>query len=404
MLSLPAIKNAHPLLKTIYSLRAWLWNLRMKVPARYAVHAIVLVVAIAVAYQNITSTSLAFAFKSSDRLSRYFDVRTGDNELITEGLESLPKAVGGNYLQAGIDLPNLALATGDLETLNLITADHDIAVTDTTALSKPSMVLTTIAERPREEVLSYTVQSGDTVSTIAENFGLQPRTILWANGLSDSSIIKPGAQIKILPLDGVTHKVADGDTLQAIAKKYQASLDKIVSFNTLSNENAIKEGQELIIPGGVRPAAPRPKSSGVKLAASNGSSFAPVSESSGDTSSTGSFGWPIGCRTVTQYFGWHTGIDVACPFGTELFAADGGTVVFAGWNGGYGNSVVVDHGNGFQTRYAHIKEGGIAVRNGQAVSRGQVVGYEGSTGWSTGPHIHFEIMKNGSFQNPLNYL
>lgn len=377
----------------------------MRVPARYAVHAVLLVVASAVAYQNVTSTSLEAAFKSSDRLARFFDF--SNEEEITEGLETLPKSTGGNgYLQAGIELPSLALAAEELEAGGLISNERDLSLTDSDALAKPSISLTTIAERPREEIIKYTVQPGDTISTIAEEFGLTTATVLAENNLGDTSVIKPDAQISILPVDGITHIVKDGDTLQAIAKKYQASLDKIVSFNKLPNAESIKEGQKLIVPGGRRPAPPAPKpstSSGVRIASNTGSGFGPQT-ASGDGQSTGSLQWPIGCRTITQYFGWHTGLDIACSFGTPLYAADGGTVQFAGWNGGYGYSVVVKHGGCLSTRYAHIKEGGIAVRVGQAVSQGQIVGYEGSTGFSTGPHIHFEVMCNGAFQNPLNYL
>ena len=375
----------------------------MRIPARYAVHAVLLVVAGAVAFQNVTNTSLEAAFKSSDRLARFFNFN--DESIITEGLETLPKATGGNgYLQAGIELPNLALATEELATSGLISTEQELPVTDTDALAKPSMSLTTIAERPREEIVKYSVQPGDTVSTIAEEFGLATATVLIENNLSVTSVIKPDVQLSILPVDGITHVVKEGDTLQAVAKKYQASLDKIVSFNKLPNAESIKEGQKLIVPGGRRPAPPKPKpSAGVRLASSSGGGFGPQS-GTGDGRSTGSLQWPIGCRTITQYFGWHTGIDIACSFGTPLYAADGGVVASAGWNGGYGYEVVVRHGGCLSTRYAHIKEGGIAVRVGQQVSQGQIVGYEGSTGWSTGPHIHFEVMCNGAVQNPLNYL
>ncbi|MFH0830969.1 MAG: M23 family metallopeptidase, partial [Parcubacteria group bacterium] len=272
------------------------------------------------------------------------------------------------------------------------------------ALADQSISLTKIAERPREGILMYTVQSGDTLSTIADEFGIDLRTLLWSNNLSATSTIKPGGQLKILPVSGVVHKVVDGDSLSSIAQKYQASQSKIESYNNLTSASAIKIGQELIIPGGIRPAAPKPApATGVQLA-SGSSGYGDISSASGDTGASGSFGWPSACNYISQFFGWHTGIDIACPFGTSVVAADGGTVISAGWEGGYGNCVVIDHGNGFKTRYAHLASGGIHVRNGQAVSRGQHIGDEGSTGWSTGPHLHFEIMLNGAFQNPLNYL
>ncbi|MFO0705205.1 MAG: M23 family metallopeptidase [Candidatus Andersenbacteria bacterium] len=403
MQTLPPTRSR--LLNRIHALRQRVWQFRMRVPARFAVYVVLLVVAGAVAFQNARATSLETAYKGHDRLSRYFHIGSDGGELITEGLDTLPKNTGGNgYLSAGISLPSLALATTGSESTGLLSTEQDLAITDGTALADKSIVLTTIAERPREGVIMYTVKSGDTLSSIADEFGLSLRTVLWANNLSETSTIKPFATLKILPLNGVVHKVVDGDTLSAIAQKYQASIDKIESFNNLANESAIRIGQELIIPGGIKPAPPKPAPSvGVSLA-SNGTGFGAVSSSTGSTGSTGSFGWPLPCHYVSQYFGWHTGLDIACPFGSPISAADGGTVIFASWAGGYGYNVVIDHGGGYTTRYAHIKEGGIHVRVGQQVSRGQYIADEGSTGWSTGPHCHFEIMLNGAFQNPLNYL
>jgi LysM repeat protein len=411
MHSLPQhLTQVNPLLRSLHQLRHILWQLKVRVPARYAVHAAVLVIAAAVALQNFRSGTLQTALKSYERLGRYFEIQgSSDGGLITEGLETLPKATGGNtYLAAGIDVPALALATDQLETFDLLGSEQEVAVTSGTALADQSISLTTIAERPREEIITIAVASGDTISTLAEEYGLQPRTVMWENGIGENTIIKPGANLRILPVDGLTHKVADGDTLEAIAKKYQASLDKILSFNNLPNPNAIKEGQTLVIPGGVRPAPPKPKPAPTRIASNNGSgggsAFGPTT-GDGDGVRTGSLQWPNGCTHISQGFHFgHTGVDIDCAFGTAIVAADGGTVSFTGWNGGYGNSIVVDHGGGFQTRYAHIKEGGILVRVGQSVSRGQTIGYEGSTGWSTGPHLHFETIQNGAFLNPFNFL
>jgi len=406
-------KTRSRLLNRIHSVRHAVWQLRMRVPARFAVYVVLIVVAGAVAFQNARATTLDTAYKGHDRLSRFFSIGTDGGELITEGLETLQasqSSSGGNgYLSAGISLPSLAFATNGSESLALLNREQEIAITDTAALADHSISLTTIADRPREGTLTYTVQSGDTLSSIAEEFGISLNTVLWANGLSDTSTIKPGGLLKILPLTGITHKVQDGDTLTAIAKKYQASFDKILSFNNLTSESAIKIGQELIIPGGIKPAAPKPAPSvGVQLAANTGSSggggFGNITQS-GDGASSGSFRWPASCNYVSQYFGWHTGIDIACPFGSALYAADGGTVVESGWVGGYGFNVVLLHPNGFKTRYAHVKEGGLHVQVGQSVSAGQYIADEGSTGWSTGPHVHFEIIEpGGGFVNPLNYL
>lgn len=404
MQTLPKTNNR--LLKKIYVLRHAAWQLRMRIPSRFAVYAVLLVVAGAVAFQNVRASTLDSAYKGRDRLSRFFQVGS-DGELITEGLETLQRGTGGNgYLSAGISLPALALASPETsESLGLLGREVDVAVTDATALADMSISLTTIAERPREGILTYTVQSGDTLSTIAEEFGIDLRTLLWANSLTDTSTIEGGDTLKILPVSGVVHKVVDGDTLSSIAQKYQASQSKIESFNNLTSASAIKIGQELIIPGGVRPAPKPAPSSSVQIASTDGgSAFGNITQATGDTSASGSFSWPSACSYISQPYGWHTGIDIACPHGSSISAADGGTVISAGWEGGYGNAVVIDHGNGFKTRYAHLASGGIHVQVGQAVSRGQRIGDEGSTGWSTGPHLHFEILLHGAFQNPLNYL
>ncbi|MDP2587295.1 MAG: peptidoglycan DD-metalloendopeptidase family protein [bacterium] len=404
MQTLPQTHNR--ILGQVHALRQRVWQFRMRVPARFAIYGVLLIIAGAVAFQNVRATTLETAYKGHDRLARYFEIGSNGG-LITEGLETLQRGKGGeNYLSAGISLPSLALASSGSDTLGLLNRDQNLAITNGTALADQSISLTTIADRPREGVLSYTVQSGDTLSTIAEDFGISLRTLLWANGLTDTSTITGGDALKILPVSGVTHKVADGDTLSEIAKKYQASVDKILSFNNLTSETAIKIDQELIVPGGIKPAPPKPAPAvGVSLASNSGNSgFGSISQSSGDTSATGSFAWPSACSYISQYYGWHTGIDIACPYGSALSAADGGTVIEAGWAGGYGYNIVISHGNGFTTRYAHIKEGGIHVNVGQQVSRGQYIADEGSTGFSTGPHLHFEIMINGSFVNPLNYL
>jgi murein DD-endopeptidase MepM/ murein hydrolase activator NlpD len=130
-----------------------------------------------------------------------------------------------------------------------------------------------------------------------------------------------------------------------------------------------------------------------------------VTESGGDTSTLGSMVWPTTCRNVTQYRSYyHTGIDIACSDGAAIYAADGGTVSFTGWNGGYGYQIKVRQDDGTETAYAHIRPGGILVRNGQRVGRGQPIAEMGTTGYSTGYHVHFEVIVGGGFANPLDYM
>lgn len=393
-------------INTLHRARDAWFKLKMRVPARYAVHATVLVVALAVAFQNVQGASAQTATKEADRLARF--VELPDQGLITEKALQQPTATGGAYTSARLDVPKLALATDDLSAISLtVTDDLPPSVTDTTALTKPSISRTELADRPRQEIVFHTIKTGETISTIADEYGLSIRTVLNANDLGESSLIKPGAQLKILPVNGILHVVRNGDTLASIAKKYGASQDKIASFNNIKG-GVIKAGQKVIVPGGRKPAPPAPtRSFGSKLAfaGSSGGAFGPQSESSGDTSTLGSMVWPNACRNITQYrTAYHTGIDIACPAGSTIVAADGGAVFFASWDGAYGYHVRIRHDNGLVTAYAHIQEGGILVRVGQRVARGQAIAHEGTTGNSTGPHLHFEVIRGGGFMNPLDYL
>ncbi len=279
------------------------------------------------------------------------------------------------------------------------------------AMAKPSIfpgaVLPTdegAIQAKRTESLVYEVQSGDVIGNIAENFGLNVATILWANGLTERSYIRPGDKLVILPVDGVVHKVVRGDTVSKIARLYNAESGDIVEFNRLQKEGAdIVIGEELVVPGGEKQVVRA-------IAAAPDRRFTPLSSVAAPPPSVEapagtSFLWPTSVRRITQYFGnrGHTGVDIAGPVGTPLYASKAGTVVKAGWNaGGYGNYVVIDHGGGVQTLYGHASK--LYVSAGDAVEQGQTIALMGSTGRSTGPHIHFEVRVNGSFANPLKYV
>ena len=251
----------------------------------------------------------------------------------------------------------------------------------------------------RDSVLNYEVKPGDTVSKIAADQGIDSDTIRWANNLSSVDNIKPGQILKILPVSGVLHKVARGETIFSIAKKYSTGSQGIVDypFNTFVDDEtfSLAVGQELIVPDGQIPNI------------QPGSSLRYVAQTTpnaGVVSATGNFVWPIS-GVITQRFAWyHRGADIATGFGTPVLAADAGRIIVAGWpdNGGYGNRVMIDHGNGYVTLYGHLSS--ISVSVGQTVRRGDRVGLEGSTGRSTGPHLHFEVRKNGVPQNPFEYL
>lgn len=250
------------------------------------------------------------------------------------------------------------------------------------------------------EIRQYTVQAGDTVLGIAERFGLQPETIQWANSTLEINpdLIRPGDDLNILPVDGVLHTIRSGDTLSSIANRYSVSIDDIIGYqhNGLpSVASSLTVGRQLVIPNGTKPQTQQ-QSAAVAYSGGQAPSNARVG--------SGNFVWPSSGPINQRYWSGHPAIDIGGWTGSPVRAADGGYVAVArgGWNGGYGNHVIIDHGNGFVTLYAHLNS--IFVKPGESVSRGQQVGSVGNTGNSTGPHLHFEIRYQGSARNPLNYL
>lgn len=266
-------------------------------------------------------------------------------------------------------------------------------------LLKPDLAATRRGQRPREDIIEYAVKTGDTVSTIAAQFGVSVNTILWENGLSAYSLIRPGNKLKILPVSGVTHGVKRGDTLAAIANKYGIEPNLILEANKLASAEMLAVGRKLIIPGGRKTTAIGQAARGVP-AASIKDLFKPENLKS---IISNKLAWPTVGARITQYFSWrHHAVDIANKTGTAVYAADSGVVEVAGWGRGYGNQIVVDHGGGRKSRYAHLSK--FYVSKGQTVKKGEAIAAMGSTGYSTGPHVHFEYIINGVKYNPLNYL
>lgn len=264
---------------------------------------------------------------------------------------------------------------------------------------------TDISSKPRSEIIEYEVKSGETVSQIAQKHGIDVDTIAWANDLDSVNSVKPGQTLRILPVSGVAHTVKSGDTLESVAKKYSADSQAIVDFpfNDIPDDFKLKLAQVLIVPDGQPPETKVPviRRSRIQPQFLAQGPSSPVFNAPGG----GNFIWPTSTSGITQYFAWyHPGIDMPNRSAPGVAASDGGTVVVAGWpdNYGYGNRVVIDHGNGYQTTYAHLSN--IYVSSGQQVSRGQTIGQMGSTGRSTGLHLHFEIRYKGIAVNPLAIL
>jgi len=258
---------------------------------------------------------------------------------------------------------------------------------------------TNVSQKPRDKTITYIVQRGDTVSTIAQKFGISADTVRWANDLSDDTI-NVGDSLQILPVTGIAYKVQSGDTVYTIAKKFATDAQNIVDFpfNDFANPEtfSLVSGQMLIIPGGIKPSEQPFIQPQVFIA--QGPSTSSFSGSG--------FTWPVH-GIITQFASWyHEALDLAAPYGTPIVAAKSGTVAEAntgGYNYGYGNDVVIDHGGGYKTLYAHMEA--VNVTPGQQVVGGStVIGWIGMTGRTTGPHCHFEIRINNVTVNPLPYL
>lgn len=255
----------------------------------------------------------------------------------------------------------------------------------------------------RDEVVKYEVKSGDTVSTIAAKFEISVNTILWENDLSSYSLIRPGDTLTILPVSGVRHEVESGESLSYIARQYDVDTDKIARANNLSDVSRLSIGEGLIIPGGKKITSSR--SSGQSSQSSSYSAISAVKKivKPKTTTASNKMFWPTDGHKITQYYSWrHHGLDIANKTGTPLYSSDAGTVESVGWTRGYGNNIIINHGGGKKTRYAHLSR--FYVSRGQRVDKGQSVGEMGNTGWSTGPHLHFEVIINGVRYNPLNYI
>lgn len=283
----------------------------------------------------------------------------------------------------------LISAESDLSQVESL-SETPLSITDTEGIFQ-----TQISQKPRDTIITYTVEKGDTISTIAQKFGVSEDTIRWANDLTTDRLTV-GDELKILPVSGMSHKVARGDTVYTIAKKYDTEPQQIINFpfNDFADPEVftLSEGTTIIVPEGIKPKAPvrSPR-------------IAP--QLIPDTIAQGSAGflWPA-AGNITQYPVWyHNAVDIANKAAPPVGAAKKGKVMYSGCvRGGYGCHIILSHEGNLETLYAHLQE--MYVSLGQEVSQGQLIGKMGSTGRSTGTHLHFEVRKNGAVVSPLPYL
>lgn len=271
----------------------------------------------------------------------------------------------------------------------------DITLTGGSALIANTGIEGTIADiaptQGNGRISIYEVRNGDSLSEIAQLFGVTNNTILWANDLSSATSIHPGMKLLILPVSGVQHKVKKGETLATLATTYGGDADEIAAFNGLVKGESLAIGQEVIIPNGevvAKAPAKKATTASKSTATSAGSkAAAPLPTISG------SFTNPVPGGRLSQGIHGYNAVDISAPSGTPIYAAAGGTVIVAkgggGWNGGYGNYIVIDHGDGTQTLYAHMSS--MDISSGTSVSKGERIGSVGITGKATGYHLHFEV-------------
>lgn len=394
---------------------------------RYIFHAVVAgvgLVTIATQFQTKSATAL----DAGSRSLLYSIVSDGRETLVEEGVVPETLAKDAHYLGAETieALPSIDFDYGEMhdEPIADLTVPGSIAVLPGSEHpGDPSEIVPT-----RTKTEMYTVESGDTISTIARRFGVNVGTILWANNLTARSTIRPGSSLKIPPVSGVLHTVKKGDTLQKIATAYKVAPDQITGFNRLSDDATLSIGEELMIPDGIPPeintpiAIRKPATSNIRpdvpiariankavdvyqeLTGKQDTREKPTDVKEAEEVKTTKLLWPTRQRIINQYYGWkHTGLDIEGDYVDPVYASADGVVEVSGWNsGGYGLQIVINHGNGTKTRYAHNSK--MYVKVGDEVKRGQVIAMVGTTGRSTGTHLHYEVYINNKRVNPLPYI
>ncbi|HNB50807.1 MAG TPA: M23 family metallopeptidase [Anaerolineales bacterium] len=337
-----------------------------------------------------------------------------------------------NAQVADIELPQRSVFAASLSADNIPSTSQDtppaiptmpvLAVQDQYAGGIPRLALlrTTIPQRPRVNVETYIVQAGDTVIGIAEKFGLEPETILWGNRDTlndDAHNLFPGQELNILPINGTYHQWSAGENFRKVAEFYGVDPLAIVEYPgnkldvyTFDMDNpSLEPGTWLIVPGGEREFVNWGPPIITRANPAVARTYGPGScgEVYDGAVGAGAFIWPTTEHYISGYTYSpatnHRGIDIAGSLGNPVFAIDAGVVVYAGWsNLGYGSLVVLDHGNGWQSLYAHLSS--IYVSCGQSIFQAASIGAVGSTGNSSGPHLHFELIFNGAKVNPLDYI
>jgi murein DD-endopeptidase MepM/ murein hydrolase activator NlpD len=325
---------------------------------------------------SIMASALIIASLVNYTKSKPIDSQT-NNVVLEDQTEQNPQPSSPNLLQSDISVPAIS-ETNSSEVQDSSPAD----------------------EEPK--IIAYTVKSGDTLESIAAAYKLKAKGIAESNSLALESTLNEGQVLEFPSVEGVIYKIKSGETLWDLALTNKVDFDTIVAVNKLEAPEKLKLNQKIIFPG-VETVKSIPIKPSNRIVASNtplsrGGSIPAIANVTASMPTSGK---------ISSYFGprngkLHEGIDISAPTGTDVFASMDGTVSFSGWDGAYGNLVIIDHGNGLKSYYAHNSK--LLVTAGKAVSRGDHIADVGSTGNSTGPHCHFEIRENGTPVNPYNYL
>ncbi len=342
--------------------------------------------------KKVVTSSVRFE-KNKNQMVKFFLMKRGRYNrpflhLTTMGV------LGVGVLAAPFLADTYPIFASQQQNLNLIASSN----AKQSVLVGEEVFQTDVSQKPRDKVLTYRVERGDTLSTIAKKFQISEETITWANDLRGDAL-SIGDELRILPVSGISHKVDEGETIYTVAKKYNTEPQKIADFpfNEFAGNGetlALVTGQILVVPDGIKPSE-RPV---IKRQVYVAQGPVPVA--------SGGYTYPVR-GGISQFYSWyHPGLDITAPIGTPLYAAHSGTVTSVSigtYDGGFGTNLWISNGNGIDSHYAHMSN--VNVSAGQRVIGGQtIVGWIGMTGRTTGPHVHFEMRAGGSFVNPLGYI
>ncbi|MBI3952588.1 MAG: M23 family metallopeptidase [Candidatus Doudnabacteria bacterium] len=342
-----------------------------------------------------SDNSVIFSFLKSNPTLNSSLLASSDTTTI---LARTDRLVNQAWAQSSFSSALLASQTGfKSENLNPTTIQENVIVKTNPADSDSPL---------REGRTVYKVEPGDNLVSIASSFGISPQTIMVENKIDETTILKPGQELTILPTTGITYTLKESDTLESILAKYKISEDDFLDANNVELFEDLEPGTSIVIPleNVSMPAKPKPASQFVKV--DSGKIALKQATAPGNLVGGLNFIWPTSVRTITQgFFKRHAGIDISNSKKEPIFASEAGFVELSGWQSGWGNTIIINHGNGYKTRYSHASE--LYVKAGDQVAKGQTIAKQGNTGrvrGVTGIHLDFRIMKNGVSLNPLGYV